>query len=205
MTNEEELLNNKTSEEEEVSQSCCNSGGKSREILYFYLLLPTAIASLFSAGLVWVLTYPDFVIYFNLLGYIRNAFLFSFSLYILYFLLLLLRSFYGKPLSGKNKIISFVVFFSIWAYIDAFYFEHNGFVKPIIGLGSNAEPIAYVTVVLFVVAVLKACFVILTYDGSKHSAKIDLISCAALSVVYIVIFNFIKEGGLIFLLLFSEY
>ena len=198
MTNEEGLVSKKTTVEE-VSQNCRNPGKKAR-VLYFYLLFPIVFVALFMEGAGWIITYPDFEVHFYLLEHTYYALVYCFPIYILYFLLLLPRCYFGKPLSGKNEIVSFVAIFSIWACFDALYFNENGFLRPMLRLGGNSEPIVYVFIFLIAVTLLKACFVILGYDKSKRSAKNDLISCTILFVTYFVIFTFIKEGGLIYFL-----
>ena len=111
-----------------------------------------------------------------------------------------MRYFLGKPLRRLKRIVFGIVISIIWAYVCAFYFYKSEFVQRLILLYRNTEPIYNIGAVLFLVTVLIACFVILGYDETKHSIKVDIISCIALCVVYIIICNFfIREGGLIYL------
>ena len=209
---EEEEMNsieNKDASAVEVSHTCCDPGEKARGMVFFYLLLPIVLAALYVAGTFWFFYYPfhiDVFQYYDYTSYsILAAFFINAPLYLLYFLTVLLRCYFGKPLNGMDKIVSEIVIFSIWTFVCAFFFDKSEFVQQLDLLCRNTEPIFIVVAITFLVAIFKACCVILCYAKANHSVKIDLISCTALCVVYILICNFfILEGGLIYLVSYSE-
>ena len=187
----------------EVSHTYCNPDEKARGVVFFYLLLPIVLAALYIAGAFWFYNYPfyiDVFQYYDHTSYsILAAFVITAPSYLLYFLSVLIRCYFGKPLNGMHKIVTGIVIFSIWSCVCAFYFDKSEFAQLLNLLCRNAEPILIVGAILFLMTVFKASYVILNYAKANHSIMNDLISCTALCVVYIVICNFfILEGGLIY-------
>jgi len=215
VTEEIHILAQKDDSGEEVSHACSEPSEQKRGMVLFYLLLPLILVALSTAGTLWVILFPsyrgdyfmkDSLNYYNFLSESVLVAILDFApLFLLYFLLVSTRCYFEKPLSGLNRIVSVITILCIWACIDVFFFDEKGFIKVLSSLYRNVEPIFGLVKVLIIVALFKACYIILSYSKSKHSVKTDLISCTALCLVYIVICSFfIREGGLIYLVHFSE-
>ena len=208
VTEEIQILALKDASGEEVSRNCHNPVSQTRDMVYFYLLLPIILVALYMAGELWFLFYPSIPEGLSYLYYPTFCIL-STTIFIapLYILQTLWRYYLGKPLYGMNKTIICVVIFCIWLCGLMLYFEKNNLLEnSMYWIYTNAKPIFCVIVILFLVSVFKACFIVLGYKKSKHSFKIDILSCTALCVVYIVICNFfMREGGIIYLVPYSKH
>jgi len=199
----------------EISQIYRGSDKEARCIVFFYMLVPIILAALYMAGTMWFFAYPSYtrshsvIEALNFFHYPSDSFFTAFvitaPIYLLYSLSVLLRYYIGKPLNGITKMVYCIIIFCVWAYTCVFFFDKSKFVQQLDLLYRNAESIFSIGVFLFLLTVFIACFVILGYEASKHSVRIDFLLSTALCVVHIVICNFfIREGGLIYLVPFSE-
>jgi hypothetical protein len=198
---------------DEAFQLSCNSYKveQTKRLFFVFLLTPVIFMALFMAGTFWFFVYPSSIALPGMVELLDFVYFPSRCILIaiifiapLFILLALLRSLYEKPLSNVSKTIWAVVFFSIWMSIFVREFKH---VLAILlnWLYENTEPISVICILLFFVSIIKASLKVLGYEKSKHSVKIDIISCITLCIVYISICNyFIREGGIIYVVPFRE-
>ena len=109
-------------------------------------------------------------------------------------------------------IVSGISIFTIWTFLFPFLFQGDVFLEQLLNrIFGNIKPLLRIGAIMFFVSLafvimLKVCFIILGYDKSKKRfCKTDIISCVALCIMYFIICNcFLSEGGIIYLIPFSE-